>query len=56
MRWIREIVEFDRRIFFIDGSVWIVPANGGKGADVGVSSRGGWLVSEKVMNSKSAKG
>ena len=55
MRWIREIVKFDGRVFFIDGSIWIVPVNGRKGADVDVSSRGGWLVSEKAVNSESTK-
>ena len=54
-RWIRKIVEFDGRIFFVDGRVWIVPANGGEGADVDVSSRRGWLVSEKAMNGESDK-
>ena len=55
MCWIREIVEFDRGVFFINGNIWIVPVNGRKGADVDVSSRGGWLVSEKAVNSESAK-
>ena len=54
-RWIGKIVEFDGRVFFVDGRVWIVPANGGKGADVDMSSRGGWLVSEKDVNGKSEK-
>ena len=53
--WIREVVEFDWRVFFVDGSVWIVPSDGGKGANVDVSLRGGWLVSEKAMNGKSKK-
>ena len=54
-RWIRKIVEFDGRIFFIDGHIWIVPANSGKGADVDMLSRRGRLVSEKAMNGESDK-
>ena len=54
-RWIRKIVEFDGRIFFVDGRVWIVPANGGKGANVDMSSRRGWLMSEKAVNGESKK-
>ena len=54
-RWVGEIVEFDGRIFFVDGHIWIVPANGGKGADIDVSSRGGRLVFEKAVNGKGEK-
>ena len=54
-RWIREIVEFNGRVFFVDGRVWVVPTNGGKGTDVDMSSRGGWLVSEKDVNGESEK-
>ena len=44
-RWIGEVVKFDWRVFFIGGSVWVVPSNGGKRTDVDVSSREGWLMS-----------
>ena len=54
-RWIGKIVEFDGRVFFVDGRVWIVPANGGEGADVDMSLGRGWLVSEKAMNGESDK-
>ena len=30
-RWIREVVEFDWRVFFVDSGVWVVPSDGGKG-------------------------
>ena len=53
--WIREIIEFDWGVFFVDGSVWVVPANGGKRADINVSSRRGWLVSKENVNSKSTE-
>ena len=36
-------------------TIWVVPANGGKGADADMSSRGGWLVSEEDVNGESEK-
>ena len=54
-RWIREVVEFDWGVFFVNGGVWIVPANGGKGTDVDMLLRGGWLMSKKNMNGENAK-
>ena len=52
-RWIGKIVEFDGRVFFVDGRVWIIPANGGKRTDVDMSSRGGRLVSEEDVDGES---
>ena len=53
--WIREVVEFDWRVFFIDGSIWIVPSDGRKGTNIDMLSRRGWLVSEKAVDSESKK-
>ena len=50
-----EVDKFDWGVFFVDGSVWVVPSNGGKGTDVYMSWRGGWLVSKENMNGESAE-
>ena len=50
-----EVDEFDWGVFFVDGSVWVVPSNGGKGTDVYMSWGRGWLVSKENMNGKSAE-
>ena len=50
-----QVVEFDWGVFFVDGGVWIVPANGGKGTDVDVSSGRGWLVSKEDMNGENTE-
>ena len=51
--WIGEVVEFDWRVFFVDGSIWIIPSDGGEGTDVHMSRRRGWLVPKENMNSES---
>ena len=52
---VREVDEFDWRVFFINSSVWIIPSDGGEGTDVQVLRGRGWLVSKENMNGKSAE-
>ena len=53
--WVRKVDEFDWRVFFVNGGVWVIPSDGGEGTYIHMSWRRGWLMSKENMDSESAE-
>ena len=52
---IREVVEFNWGVFLIDSGVWVVLLNGEEMTEIGLSSRGLWMMVKEGMSGKGRK-
>ena len=49
---IGKVIEFNWRVFFVDGGIWVVPPDGRQMTEISLWWGGIWIVSKKGMGSE----